>query len=478
MPKNWRTWNFGCRQLVQGPVPEQEQVRKYVIYWNALYRLGPDVNNSWIRNPEMLRKVVTQDHAAGFLVLPYICPCLVTYEEFFTKDGKAYHFEDSARKQCVDEWAVTIDGTAGARPGYYKRNPPPAGAVLLKTIEDRNRLWNGEYAKDAKYNAAFVGPTPGFSDFMAWYVERFIHDYDADGLYVDGIAARADFRQVDADPSRAFRDFDGNIRPTYAFRAMRDLTKRVRYVVDERKQPNGFMLGHTSGTRLAPLMSFYDIMLIGENFFYWYQEPELRDASPTGDYYYAHIFGDIDRLRPEFFWQPWGVPNFFLPELRGKDGKVFPTPRKGTRTMLSYLLHFDMLLWPNWCDATEVYKWWAIKDKFGMADTATESVEFVPYWENRLVTAADPAVKVSYYRKVLQPDPYVQNEAKENLLLIVSNLQFDEAEIKLNLPEKLQKCTITDVDAQRPLDRSKPGTVQFKLAPYDFAVLHVTSAQP
>jgi DNA-binding LacI/PurR family transcriptional regulator len=33
-------------------------------------------------------------------------------------------------------------------------------------------------------------------------------------------------------------------------------------------------------------------------------------------------------------------------------------------------------------------------------------------------------------------------------------------------------------DGQRPLDRPQPSTVQFKLAPYDFAILHLTSAQP
>ena len=304
-------------------------------------------------------------------------------------------------------------------------------------------------------------------------MERFVQDYGADGLYVDGNCPLADFRLIEGDPRRGFRDRHGNVRPTYAVLAMRELTKRMRYVVDDRKGRPGFMLGHSSSTRFSPLLSFYDILLIGENFYYWYQEPDERDASPSGDYYYAHIFGAIDRLRAEFWWRPWGIPNLFLPELRGRDGKIVPNPTKGTRTLLAYLLHFDMLIWPNYSDVREIYKWWTIKDRFGMEDTAAESVEFVPYWENRLITAANPSVKVSYYRKVAQPDPYVQTQDKVDILLIVSNLCFDDAEVGLSLSRELRDCTITDVDGQRRLDRSQPAAVRFKLAPYDFAILRL-----
>ena len=476
MPRNWRTWNLGCRLIPTGRVSHQDLVRRYIMYWNSLYRVGPNANNSWVRNPETLREVVNRDHAAGFLVLPYIAPCLLTFEEFAVKDGKTYHFADSALKERVDDWAIKIYAGEQSRLGYHQRTEPPQDAVHFNNLEERNRFWAGEYVTDAKYNNAFVGPTPDWCDWMTWYVERFIHDYDADGLYVDGIAARADFRLVEGDRDRGYRDMEGNVRPTYAHLAMRDFTKRIRQVIDARKGTDGFLLGHTSGTRVTPVMSLYDIMLIGENFFYWYQEPEPRDASPSGDYYYAHIWGDIDRLKAEFFWRQWGIPNLFLPELRGRDRQIVKEPAKGTRTMLAYLLHFDMLIWPNWCATAEVVKWWQVKDKFGMADTETRFVRFVPYWENSRLTANDPAAKVSYYEKVQNPDPYVEPEDSHDLLVIVSNLQFGEAGITVGLPAELKQCQIADAGTDKPIERATPQTVKLDLDPYDFAWLRITTA--
>jgi len=90
--------------------------------------------------------VVKRDHASGLKVLPYIVPSIASFEELFTLDGKDYHFVDTARKECVDDWAVKIHGAETARLGYYKRQEPPEGATVITTIEERNRLWNGEYA--------------------------------------------------------------------------------------------------------------------------------------------------------------------------------------------------------------------------------------------------------------------------------------------------------------------------------------------
>ena len=477
MPKDWRTWNIGCRQLTTGKVPSEDTISDFVMYWSSIHRLGPVAYNSWVRNPQPLREVVRRDHGKGFQVLPYIVPILVSFEEFFSKDGKDYHFVDPARKARVDDWCVKIHGGDDARLGHHKRKQAPEGAVVITDIEERNRLWQGEYAPDATYNNAFVGPVSGYSDFLAWHVRELVRDYDADGLYVDGVTPRADFRIVDGDPNRAFRDFDGNVRAVYPYLAMRDLTKRMRHVVDKGTARKGCLLGHTSGTRVMSVLSHYDIALIGENFFYWYQEPEKRDASPSGDYYYAHIFGDIDDLKPKLFWRPWGMPTFLLPELRGRDRQMVKEPTKGTRTMLAYVLHFDMLIWPNWSDTKQIYEWRRMKREFGMADTAAGTVEFVPYWENELITSDDDAAKISYYTRVAIPDPYIDKDPAPDLLLIVSNLRFDAADVGVRLPAELRGCRITDAGSKTQLAPPAQGMVTLTLEPYDFAVLRIRARE-
>ena len=255
------------------------------------------------------------------------------------------------------------------------------------------------------------------------------------------------------------------------------MTKRMRYVVDKGNTRSGCLLGHTSGTRVVSVLSHYDIALIGENFFYWYQEAEKRDASPSGDFYYAHIFGDIDDLKPKLFWRQWGMPKFLLPELRGRDRQRVEEPTKGTRTMLAYVLHFDMLIWPNRSDTKQIYEWRRMKREYGMADTAAGTVEFVPYWENDLIRPDDDAAKVSYYTRVAVPDPYIDKESAPDLLVIVSNLQFDAAEVGLRLPGELQGCEITDAGSNAELTLSAPGMVTLALDPYDFAVLRVRGGE-
>lgn len=473
MPKNWRTWNFGCRQILTNQVPQQDLVREYVMYWSSLDRLGGEAYNSWVRDPEALQEAVTRDHASGFKVLPYVVPSLVSYEEIFTKDGKNYHFLDRARQSSVGDWGVKVHGGATARSGYHAPLAIPEDAITITSLEERNRLWQGKMALGAKYGNALVGPSPGYSDFFAWHVAKYARDFDADGLYVDGISPGPDFTIVEGDPNRGYGDTNGTVRPFYSYLAMRNQTKRMRYMFDEKEDRTGFMLGHTSGARVAPIASHYDTLIVGETLFYWYQEPEKREASPSGDYYYAHIFGDIDGLKGRFFWRQWGVPYLFLPEVRGKDRQVFPNPTKGTRTMLAYILHFDMLLWPNWGDMQEMLRWWKIKDAYGMSEDDGDIIDFVPYWENNLVTTDDEAAKISYYMKTPLPDPYIDKEDTNNLLVIVSNLRFDTADVVLNLPEKLRACKITDVDGGRELDRSQAGMLKLTLAPYDYAILHV-----
>ena len=248
-----------------------------------------------------------------------------------------------------------------------------------------------------------------------------------------------------------------------------------KLVIPEKDPKLGMMVALNSAIRFMPSLALFDFVIFGEDFFYWYQDPEKRDASPDGEFYYAHIWGDIDNLKTEFYRQ-YGQPQVFLPELRGANRKVFPELTRGTRTMLCYTIQFDMLYWPLWCDAGQVLAFDAIRQKFGVGGSNTASVEFVPYWENKRFVSSDPGVKIGYYEKNYAHDPYYPEERSQSFLLLVSNPQFKQSGFSVTLPKELRHVTVTESYGKKTV-AVKDGKVALTLAPFSFAVLEVTVSE-
>ena len=233
------------------------------------------------------------------------------------------------------------------------------------------------------------------------------------------------------------------------------------------------MIAHNSAIRFFPSLVFFDFVLFGEDFFYWYRDPEKRDASPDGDFYYAHIWGDIDNLKTEFYRQ-YGMPQVLLPELRGANRKNFPELTRGTRTMLCYTIQFDMLYWALFCDAREIHAFDNIRKKFGVSGNSTEKVEFVPYWENKRFIADVPAVKVGYYEKHFEHDPYMPTAKPQRFLLLVSNAQFEEQAFTLKIPADLKNVKVKNASSGKALEL-KDRQIKLNLEPYDFTVLELSA---
>jgi len=510
MPKNWRTWNFSVRTVFEDEVGLSRHaqvpragVNKY-IYWHSLWEIATHSFFGGFRDPERLQRSVASDHARGLTILPYIEFQLVTYGQFAEKDGQKVYYEDPVLKHYCPQWSVA--------PTNRVRNYPPPDARIIRDVEEWSAFWERARVRSAWANTVDPAQCRGFGDLLVWWMEQLVNKYGMDGCYMDSSVVRADYAVGRGpDGGSEVTDAKGRPRPVYRFSAAREHAKRVRFLIKQRN-PEGLALYHMSAVRPAPYMSFIDVALFGEHFMYHYQPPDKRDASPNGDYYYAHIFGHIDDLKAEFFARPWGVPHLFLPELRGKDGKVFKDSLKGTRTMLAYILHFDVLIWPNWCATGAIYEWWRIKDDFGMAEDPSCTVAFVPYWENTLIRSNDPHVPVSYYHKRRAPRAPAKPQAtpppagppeaagpgkprtagkpggagnpagpgetegteeRTEYLLIVSNLRFEKANITLAMPPQLAQAPITDVDASRPL-AARPAAVTLQLPPYDFAILRIT----
>ena len=438
MPKNWRTWNYGWRGT---PVQKHRKGVNQLVWWSSVWRAG-GYDPQRVRNPEETKAAAAADK--GMNKANYYIPQLISGKTLYENaDGDIFLWED----EYLDALAEKYHRAPGMK---GRKLDIPEDVIRITDIKDlRAKLGTGNY--DGKYrmisrnwDSVFVKP---LADHMVWALNDFIK-LGVGGIYYDGINPQANYSAW-----AAWTDPNGDLRPRFFFKEQRDLLKRMRYLV-KKADPNEMVVAHQSGTRPASTLSLCDVIIPGETFFYGYHEPNKRDASPNGDFYYAYIVGDIDNLKGEFYYKQWGVPHVLLPECRGKNGKTFPG-FKATRTMLAYTLHFDMLYFPTMCQVQEIYKIYNIRDRFGMAD-----VEFKPYWENRTFRPKEKNFKASYYYKT----------GKKEYMLIVSNLQFGDASSVIRLPKGIK--SITEMQSNKEI-AVKNNEFTADLGPYEFGIYHV-----
>ena len=456
MPKNWRAWNYGTRGSVTQKI--DRTLINQLIYWSSIWR-GGGYNPLLIRNPEELRRCAVDDkgmNKANYFI-PQLASPINTWED---EDGNVYVMED----KYLDELCKKYQRTNSK----VKELDIPEDATYFKSLEERNKVIGGaedhitrqKFSMDSRtYDVVFA---PEIADHMVYALNEFIK-LGVGGIYYDGINPQHTYA-----PWAAWIDPDGDTRPVFHFQHQRDLLKRMRCLV-KTADPNEVITAHQSGTRPGSTLSLCDAIIPGETFYYWYHEPEKRDASPDGTFYYAHIVGDIDNLKGEFFYRQWGVPHILLPEIRGKDGKIFKDPR-GTRTMLALTQHFDMLYFPTMCQVSEIYKIYRIRNEFGMADSESETVRFVPYWENKLFVCKDRKdknIKISYYEKT------TAGSASRKYMLIVSAVQFNDDQFKVSLPSKLRNPQMLEMQSKQAVE-IKDGQFDYSLIAYDFAIFNLT----
>ena len=457
MPANWRTWRVGTRYNNFNKLAADK-----LIYW-SFWRPGTREthNSAWVFDPDRLKQISKMDAADGKARMFYFIPSHYTWSTIAQKDGIKY--------MLVDPELEKMTAKSLFNPDYSFQFREPAGIKRINSLADWKKLFNGKAPVSQRAGERVCRLSPDLADRNLEVVHKFVNDYNIPGIYSDGIAPKADFTPG----SGAGKDASGRVRPAYAVRAYRDMFKRIRSEVFAKDPVNGLMIAHNSAIRFFPSLVFFDFVLFGEDFFYWYRDPEKRDASPDGEFYYAHIWGDIDNLKTEFFRQ-YGMPQVLLPELRGANRKNFPELTRGTRTMLCYTIQFDMLYWALFCDAREIHAFDGVRKKFGMANSNTEKVEFIPYWENKRFTASVPAVKVGYYEKHYEHDPYMPTAKPQKFLLLISNVQFEEQEFTLNVPADLKNVKVSNAYTGKSLALNK-NQLKLSLQPYDFCVLELSA---
>ena len=231
----------------------------------------------------------------------------------------------------------------------------------------------------AAYKAPLYGCSPGqtWIDFVVWANERYVREYDLDGLYHDWTMIFPSSNQA----SGCGYLREGKVRPIYPIFGTRELYKRIYTMLKQRGAATGkemFMMGHMSSQMVIPILSFCDSYLDAEHF-----RGLVKDD-------YLEVM-PLDQIRAEFMGHNWGVMPFFLPEFTG-DFAEKPEP---TQHLVGLSLLHDFALWPIWCKTDEVNRVYKVLDEFGIVDA-----EFWPYWKNGdIIGGQGDAVKCSAYRK-------------------------------------------------------------------------------
>ncbi|MBQ9803915.1 MAG: metallophosphoesterase [Lentisphaeria bacterium] len=407
MPENWRAWNFSAQY--DSFVGKRRGT--HLIYWPDYWgeQVLLDANPERATKKERNAAKIKLDHAENRKVIPYWD-----------------HRHVGIRKENVvngDEQYVRENwGTIPQR--------PPSGGIR-------------EYLR--------VASSSPYADFLA----RCVYEYSKimgtiDGVYIDEMEPTPNAR---AATGGGYESIDGSRRLTFGLYSDRDMYRRLDAVV--RAQNNGEMpmnIAHCSGTHMMEILSHFPIFLTAEHLYSGYFPDNKELIPPEHDrlYYYSYAL-PMDRVRTEFYHRPWGAVMVFLPCL--KNQRDIMTRVEPTRDLLSRVMHADILFWPLWCNAQEIYK---VEDFRRKWDIGNKAVRFIPYWENKEVTSATPDSCISYYDK---------NGEK---LAIVSNLARKNQTVNVKLPAGT--TAVINAETEQPL-AIENGSVNIQMKRNDYCAL-------
>jgi len=253
-------------------------------------------------------------------------------------------------------------------------------------------------------------------DFIAWKIAKFVDEFQVDGIYVDCWLCY----ECKENHGCAWRDENGDLHGTYLIRDYREILRRVRELLQDRR-PDPHIIVHMSAGVIIPIDAFADSMLDGEQY--------QGARNPKEDY--LNVI-PLDKWRAEHTGRQWGVVPFFLTEFTGPERlQALPAER-----LMGLMLTHDIAPWPTWCNSDAVFAAWKAMDKFGAAEA-----KFLPYWEPNGVTTDNKDVIVSVYQR------------SGAALLVVYNTGTVDAQLSLKADAKRLGLG-APLKARNPMDES------------------------
>ncbi len=227
--------------------------------------------------------------------------------------------------------------------------------------------------------SAVVNPCQSYIEMYVYYMNKFLKNYNAAGLYIDGMAGTG--ASANLEDGFGYIDRNGDLKSTFPILAARQLTRRMATILYEDRDKNGVMFSDTVD-QLMPVLGFYTGTYDGECFTW----SDLANKIKKDGWYSAVLTPSRSPgwIRAYLDMKQYGLIPAFDTRLYLTDANKHQNWSRPAKELFGILLANDIQSWGGWTEGYAPYielalDWWGITGR---------DVKFLPYW------AKDPAVAV------------------------------------------------------------------------------------
>lgn len=231
----------------------------------------------------------------------------------------------------------------------------------------------------------------GYGEIMTERVINAMDKYGMDGIYTDG--TYVPWECANEEHGCGYRDRYGRLHEIYPIFAAREHVKRLYKAVHER---GGIIDTHQSSCCLMATLAFADSYIDGENIQGMLQE-SIENMR-------------LDSFRAEYMGLNMGLPAAFI---------SYTNAETGIEKIAGVGLLHNIYPRASINDLDYMSEVWRVLDGF-----AADSAEWLPYWENRLLTAKNKKTYISCYKK------------EDELLAVIVCYDKEHTEITLDTDTK------------------------------------------
>ena len=291
-----------------------------------------------------------------------------------------------------------------------------------------------------------IFPTERTIDYLLWSYDQQLKA-GVDGVYIDEV-----YVQSQTNPELSLvRDYKNRVIPETCVLPMRELVKRIAYLLDSHKRPERLLIIHMTNTNIVPVFSFGTICLDWE----YHIETNMEDYI-TMEHARAHSTG----------LQTGMVPlALILPKIEKKPPKV-PVPEylkqynRIARTILGMMMQLE--IGSTHRISGDYREPWRLRYTLWAFGTHKEDCEFIPYFTKDKPFSVSGNFIVGAYRR------------GHSLLLMVTNLGKEDDTVLEFDAQKLgiaKDAVVMDAETRElfPLD----GEKKLHLKECDFRLIFV-----
>ena len=261
----------------------------------------------------------------------------------------------------------------------------------------------------------------------------------------------------------SWTDWNGQKRRTYGVLGMRDFTKRL-WTAMKSEDPDFMIWLHMSGEPVMAVHAFADILLDGEN---------LAGGVLQQESYYRLL--PLDTFRAGYTSRNWGpqifidvqftrVAGMYNPERMSYWNSPASLPPK--KHLIGLVMAHDSMV--HSCFGLDQSEEFAIMDRFGW----NEKLEFLPYWEQQLVTVTGGGTRETVVSIYDRPERFMllvlNNTPEERTLTLGINTGKLGVASDFTLKDEHTNVTYPVVS----------GSVAIPMAPWSFKMLTAKKRLP